>query len=36
MKQRGAGGKMHVDPEVVPFMLGGSLFMHNPPIPMEI
>ena len=26
----------HPDPDAVPFMLGGSLFMHNPPIPMEI
>mmetsp|Transcript_13156 Transcript_13156/g.15826 ORF Transcript_13156/g.15826 Transcript_13156/m.15826 type:complete len:163 (+) Transcript_13156:62-550(+) len=26
----------HPDPYIVPFMPGGSLFMRNPPLPMEI
>lgn len=26
----------HPDPYCVPFMPGGSLFMRNPPIPMEV
>jgi NADH dehydrogenase (ubiquinone) 1 beta subcomplex subunit 9 len=26
----------HPDPYCVPFMPGGSLFMRNPPIPLEV
>ena len=28
--------KTHPDPYCVPFMPGGSLFMRNPPVPLEI